>query len=256
MSHGSGPAPRGRPALEPGDAPAASGASGGPYNRRVEPSTRLGDLTVAAFVDQLASAAPVPGGGSAAAIAGSLAAGLVAMVASLSQDRPKYAAHAALHEEAITAGRGLAERLLALADEDAVAYAGYGAAMKLPRDTDQEREVRAAAIREAARAASQAPFHTVQVCLEVVGYTEALAGRSNRNASSDLEVAALLSTAAARAAAANVYVNLPAIGDEAVARELHASTERLADDVERLADRTRELVRGGEARDPLEAGPA
>jgi glutamate formiminotransferase/formiminotetrahydrofolate cyclodeaminase len=219
----------------------------------VEPSTRFGDLTVAAFVDRLASAEPVPGGGSAAAIAASLAAGLVAMVASLSQGRPRYAEHAALHDEAIAAARGLADRFLELADEDAGAYAGFGAAMKLPRETDHEREVRAAAISQAARAASEVPFRTVQACAEVVGYAEALAGRSNRNASSDLEVAALLSVAASRAAAANVYVNLSSIGDEAAARELHSRTEELADEIERLADHTREVVLGGEAREPLEA---
>lgn len=234
----------------------APGAFLGPYNRRVEPSTRFGDLTVAAFVDRLASAAPVPGGGSAAAIAASLAAGLVAMVASLSQDRPKYAQHAALHAEAITAARALADEFLGLADEDAAAYAGYGAAMKLPRDTEQEREVRAAAIRQAARAASQVPFRTVQACAHVVAYAESLAGRSNRNASSDLEVAALLAVAACRAAAANVYVNLPAIEDEAAARDLHAQTQELADEIERLADRTREMVRSGESREPVEAGQA
>ena len=93
----------------------------------MDPSTRFGDLTVATFVDRLASAEPVPGGGSAAAIAGSLAAALVAMVASLSQDRPKYAEHAALHAEAITAARALADRFLTLADEDATAYSAYTA---------------------------------------------------------------------------------------------------------------------------------
>jgi formiminotetrahydrofolate cyclodeaminase len=228
---------------------------GGPYNRPVDASTRFGDLTVAAFVDRLASPEPVPGGGSAAAIAASLAAGLVAMVASLSRDRPKYVEHAALHAEAITAGRGLAARFLTLADEDAAAYAAYGAAMKLPRDTDHQRQNREAAIRQAARGASDVPFRTVQACTEVVGYAEALAGRSNRNASSDLEVAALLSVAASRAAAANVYVNLPAIGDEAAARELLVRTEDLADRIEHQADILREVVRGDEAREPLEAGP-
>ncbi len=217
---------------------------------------RFGDLTVAAFVDRLASAEPVPGGGSAAAIAASLAAGLVAMVAALSEGRPKYVEHAALHTGAATAGHALAGRFLALADEDAAAYAVFAAAMKLPRDTDDERQARAVAIRNAARAASDVPFRTVQACAEVVGYTEALAGRSNRNASSDLEVAALLAVAACRAAAANVYVNLPSIEDEVAARDLHARTQELADDIERLADHTREAVRSGASRDPLGAGPA
>jgi methenyltetrahydrofolate cyclohydrolase len=219
----------------------------------VEPSERFGDLTVAAFVDRLASAEPVPGGGSAAAIAASLGAGLVAMVASLSQDRAKYAAHAALHAEVIPAARALAEQFLALADEDAAAYAGFGAAMKLPRATEHERDVRSAAISQAARAASLVPFRTVQACADVVAYAEALAGRSNSNASSDLEVASLLAVAAARAAAANVYVNLPSIGDETATRELLRSTEELTTDIERLASRTREIVRGGESREPVKA---
>ena len=219
----------------------------------MEPSTRFGDLTVAAFVDRLASAEPVPGGGSAAAVAASLAAGLVAMVASLSQDRPKYAQHSALHAEAIVAARKLVDRFLELADEDAVAYTGYVAAMKLPRDTEREREVRNAAIAQAARASSEAPFRTVQACVEIVAYAEALAGRSNRNASSDLEVAALLSVAASRAAAANVYINLPSIGDEEAARELFGRTEELADEIERLADTVREVVRSDKTREPLEA---
>ena len=128
--------------------------------------------------------------------------------------------------------------------------------MKLPRDTDHERTIRKAAISQAARAASEVPFRTVQACAEVVGYAEALAGRSNRNASSDLEVAALLTVAATRAAAANVYVNLPSIEDETASRELLRRTEELADEIERVAARTRETARGGEPRDPIEARPA
>jgi methenyltetrahydrofolate cyclohydrolase len=214
------------------------------------------DLTVAEFVQVLSSGEPVPGGGSAAAIAGSLGAALVSMVASLSEGRPKYAEHAALHAEAKAAGVRLADRLLSLADEDAHAYAGFGAAMKMPRDTDEQKAARTEALREAARAASQAPFRTVQACLEVVAMAEALAGRSNRNASSDLEVAGMMSVAASHAAAANVYVNLPSIGDEEAAQDLLARTEELVDEIDRLAAHTREVARGGEARPPLEDGAA
>jgi formiminotetrahydrofolate cyclodeaminase len=218
----------------------------------VESSIAFRDLTVASFVERLASGEPVPGGGSAAAIAGSLGAALVAMVATLSEGRPKYAEHATLLAESGAAARRLADHMLALADEDAAAFAGYGAAKKMPRDTDAEREARAAAIREAAKVASQAPFETIEACLEVVSLAEALAGRSNKNASSDLEVSSLMAVAAARSAAANVYINLPSIGDAALERDLYARTERLADEIERLADRTREMVRSGQSREPLD----
>jgi glutamate formiminotransferase/formiminotetrahydrofolate cyclodeaminase len=128
--------------------------------------------------------------------------------------------------------------------------------MKLPRDTDEERAARSEAMRQAARDASDVPYRTVGACLEVVILAEALAGRSNSNAASDLEVAAVLAAAASRAAAANVFVNLPSIGDEAAAGELLAATEQIVSDTDRMASLTRELVRHGEPRPPIEVGRA
>lgn len=243
-----------RPA--PADGPAYAGGSFFPTIQSVEPNARSRDLTVAQFVQELASGKPVPGGGGAAAIAGSLGAALVAMVANLSQNRPKYAEHAALHAQALAAAQALADRFLVLADEDATAYAGYGTAMKMPRDTEEEKAARTVAIRAAAHASTMAPLRTVEASLEIVELAEALAGRSNKNASSDLEVASLMAVAACRSAAANVYINLPALGDESLARDLFGRTEVLADAVERLAAQTREQVRGGRPREPLPDVPA
>jgi formiminotetrahydrofolate cyclodeaminase len=217
---------------------------------------RFRDMTVDQFIAVLASGEPTPGGGAAAAVAGCLGGALVAMVASLSVGRPKYADHEALLQQAQTAGHELADRLLNLADEDAAAFDGFGVAMKMPRDTDEQKAARTRALQTAARAATDAPFKTVQACLEVAIAAESMAGRSNKNASSDLEVAGLMAVAAASAAAANVYVNLPAMGDESAANELLARTEALVDDVERLSAQTREVVRGGEPRPPLDGGAA
>jgi methenyltetrahydrofolate cyclohydrolase len=218
----------------------------------VTPSGRFGDLTLASFVERLASDEPVPGGGSASAVAAALGAALVAMVGSLSQGRPKYAAHEALHLRAIERGRVLAARFLDLADDDAAAYAGFAAAMKLPRDTDEERAARTAALQQAARAASDVPMATVEACAELVSLAEALAGRSNVNAASDLNVAAMLGEAAARGAAENVMVNLPSTGDDTYAAEATTRVKNVLDVVETLAAETRGAVLSGETREPLD----
>ena len=210
-------------------------------------------MSIDSFVDLLASSVPAPGGGAASAIAASLGAALVSMVAGLSEGREKYAAHAATHAEAGALGRTLADRFLVLADEDAAAYAAFGAALRLPHETDEETAARAATIRSAARHAADVPMTCVEACLELVAAAEALAGRSNRNASSDLSVASLLAEAAARGAAANVIVNLPSIGDESHAGAMTARIVGLLREIESLGLETRETVLKGVEREPLAA---
>ena len=212
-------------------------------------------LTLGGFVDQLASAAPVPGGGSASAVAASLGAALVVMVASLSEGRPKYATHADLHARSQEVGNRLAARFLHLADEDADAYADFAAAMKLPRDTDTERAARKIALSLAARRAAEVPMLIVEACLELVATAEALVGRSNVNASSDLDVATLLGEAAARGAAANVLINLPSADDESFSGEATARVMQLLASVEEIVATVHADVRSGEPRGPLEPTP-
>jgi formiminotetrahydrofolate cyclodeaminase len=214
------------------------------------PQEKFASLTLAQFSERLASAEPVPGGGSASAIAGSIAASLVAMVTRLSLDRPKYEQYRATNERALGAAEAARTRLLALADDDARAYAGFAAARKMPRDTAEEAAARQSATEIAARDASEVPLAVVSECARLLEEIAELAGRSNLNAASDLEVAGRMCAAAAHGAAANVMINLPMIGDERYAGGTRAELNSLLRDVDRTEARVAQRVGRGTLRTP------
>lgn len=207
-------------------------------------------LTLQSFSQALASADPTPGGGSAAAVAASLAASLTAMVARLSADRPKYVAYAATHGRVLERAEAARQRFLALADEDAAAYEAFGAARRLPKESASEVAARDAAIGAAAVRAAEVPLEVVRHCHALVHEIESLAGRSNLNAASDLDVAALLVLAAARGAGANVIVNVPSIGDRRVTDSLLSEVESRVHEIESAVARVHGQVRSGNLRAP------
>jgi methenyltetrahydrofolate cyclohydrolase len=222
-----------------------------------EQTGRFRDLSIGDFTGRLASSDPVPGGGSASAVAAALGASLVTMVGSLTTGRPKYVDHEPMLAWVIETGRRLSDRFLTLADEDAEAYAGFAAALKLPRDTEAQVAARSEAMQTAARHASEVPLRCVEACVDLVGAAEALAGRSNPNAASDVDVAALLGEAAARGAAANVFINLPSTGDPEFEGATTIRVTELLAAIEDLASQTHQAVASGDRRDPVElAKPA
>ncbi len=214
------------------------------------PTDPVAEQRVGDFAEALASEQAVPGGGAAAAVSAALAASLTAMVVRLSLDRADYADYADLHAVALTASDAARLRFLELADEDAAAYAAYMAARSMPRETDREKEARAGATRDAARIAAKVPLSTLRACQAQVELVDRCAGRTNLNVASDLEVAALLLDSAARAAAANVRVNLPFIGDEGYASAVTAEVDQRLQQVQGSADRARERVAKGTLRKP------
>jgi formiminotetrahydrofolate cyclodeaminase len=219
----------------------------------MDESTRnasFSNLTIGQFMERLSSAESVPGGGSASAMAAALGASLISMVAALSTGKPKYEAYESTLARCEAVGHELGAEFLGLADRDAAAYAGYSAALKMLRETEEQKTARRSAIQTAARAASEAPFGCVKACARLVTAAEALAGRSNVNAASDVLVAALLGEAAARGAAENVLINLPSTGDEQYADSMRWRVDHALHDIAAAAARTREIVLSGQSREP------
>lgn len=176
--------------------------------------------TVAQFLDELASSAPVPGGGSGAALVGALGAALASMVCNLTVGKPKYADVQDEIQALLAQTEALRARLTALIDEDIAVYHRLSSAYKMPRDTDEQKAARTAAIQDILRDATRVPMQIAEACVQILYLCKPIAEKGNVGAVSDAGVAALLAEAALRSAALNVLINLAAIKDaEFVARE-------------------------------------
>ncbi len=178
----------------------------------------LAPLSVNDLLQQFSSSDAVPGGGSAAALVGALGASLVSMVAALTLGRELYAEVEAEAREIGEAGTRLRDQLLALADEDSIAYQSYMQARRLPRQTNEEREAREDAMQGAIVQAADVPLRTARVARQALELARRIAPIGNRNAASDAGVAALLSAAAVRGAILNVRINLPQLPESAPLR--------------------------------------
>ena len=185
---------------------------------------RLPDLTVRSLVERLASSDPVPGGGSASALAGAMGAALVHMVIELTAGRPAGEGNEETLAEIRTAAAGWQSELLNLAEMDASAYTAVVRARRLPRDSELDRNTRDAQLATAIREATRVPLASARAASEVLELARRLAPIGNRNAVSDVGVAGLLATAAVRGAALNVQINLPYVTADDELRE-RAATE-------------------------------
>ncbi len=172
--------------------------------------------TLDGWIDELASGEPTPGGGSAAALAGTLAAALVAMVARLTIGRKAYAAVDRRAREILVEAEALRGELRRLVDEDAAVYAAVSRAYKIPKDDPQ----RTRAIDDALLAAARVPAEVAKRASRVLEVAEELQKIGNKNARSDAEVADGLAVAALAGAEENVRVNLAAMSDQTKGREL------------------------------------
>jgi formiminotetrahydrofolate cyclodeaminase len=192
------------------------------------------ELSLRDFLSALASSAPTPGGGTAAAVAGAMGAGLTEMVAALTLSREKFApVHDAMRSIAETA-LAAREEFLVLAREDSEAYDAVVAARRLAKETEEEKEARAREIASANRVATEVPMRTARAAARLIAALPELAAKGNPNALSDAGAAALLLEAAAQGALLNVGINLPGISDAGFVEEMRREAAAIQSETQRL----------------------
>ncbi len=188
------------------------------------------DLTLRSFFELLGSNAAAPGGGSAAAMTGSLGSALAEMVGNLSVDRPQYAAFS--EEIRICKERCAALRaaFLDAMERDADAFHRFTAALNLPKETSDEKAARTAAIQNALILCIESPLHTMELSLDAAKMIERMPGKTNMNAVSDLGVAVMMLESTVRSAWLNVLINLGYLKDRDRAALYRSRGEQLLKD--------------------------
>jgi formiminotetrahydrofolate cyclodeaminase len=201
------------------------------------PPASYAQIALTDLLDAFASNEPVPGGGSAAALAGAVGASLLIMVAGLPKTRTGAPEEAADLAEASARLRPLRDRLASLVERDSAAYTAVLDAMRLPKATDADKQARRTAIEDAMRGAIEVPMDTMRACQQAVRGAVIVASNGYTNASTDTGTAVLLLMAGLRGAALNVDVNLKSLSDAAFAQRVSAERDQLLSDAEADARR-------------------
>lgn len=169
--------------------------------------------TLAAFLDDLASSSPAPGGGSVAALAGALGTALTAMVCNLTIGKKKYAPVEEEMKKILVQAEEMRALFTALIDKDTHAFNKVMEAFSLPKETEPQKALRAAAIREATKEATNVPLEVMKHCIDALALTQQVAAAGNVNSVSDAGVSAYMLHAAVESAALNVRINLNNLND-------------------------------------------
>jgi methenyltetrahydrofolate cyclohydrolase len=203
---------------------------------------KLTDKSIKSFLNELASSAPTPGGGSVAALSGALGAALISMVSNLTVGKEKYAAVQEDISELLDKSESLRLSLTSLLEEDVQAYTVLSQTMKMLRDTEEQKNTRAAAMQKALKDAANVPMRIAETCVEVMNLCRPAAEKGNINAVSDAGVAILMAEAGLRSAALNVLINLGMIKDENFVSESREKLDQLLSGKPTLRDEIYELV--------------
>ncbi|WP_408954562.1 cyclodeaminase/cyclohydrolase family protein [Natroniella sp. ANB-PHB2] len=194
------------------------------------------------FIDDFASDKPTPGGGSAAALSGALAAVATCMVGSLTLGKEDYASVQEEMEELIEITKGLKDDYLDLVDQDIEVFNAYMSALQMSNKTSDEKEKRAKALEKAVKKATEVPFTMASKSIEVLEQALIAAKKGNKYAVSDAGVGAIEAWATLEAAELNVNINLATMKDKGYIAKKRADMKELKEKAQKLKEEVLEVT--------------
>lgn len=203
----------------------------------------LFDQTLREVIEQSASSAPTPGGGSVAAVVACFGLAMTTMVCNLTADKEKYRDFASQVNEIRSNAGSLLQRLEELVQADMAVFDNYMAAVRLPHKTAVEQAARHEAKQQALLAATEIPLDIARVCLEALQITARLARIGNKTAISDAGVAAEVCLAAFNSVLWSAEINLTMIADQDYVRRVQATIAAMAADAARCKEEAVSAVR-------------
>lgn len=194
------------------------------------------DKTCAGFVGELASKAPVPGGGGASALVSALGTALGNMVGGLTVGKKKYADVEADVQALMEQASALQQRLLQLAERDAEVFAPLAAAYRMPKETEAEKAEKERVMAAVLKDAAQVPLEIMEGCCQAIDLLAEFAAKGNRTAISDAGGGVIFCKAALQSASLNVFINTGSMKDRQLAQRLEAEADRMLQEYTVKAD--------------------
>lgn len=206
--------------------------------------TQIKDTAIEPFLDQLASSAATPGGGSAAAIIGAMGAALVSMVCNLTIGKKKYADVEGEMKDVLAKTEALRKRLTGMIQDDVKAFDAVMGAYGMPKETDADKAARDKAIQAALKLATEVPLACARAAREVIDLAAIASDKGNLNVISDAGVGVLAGYAALRSAALNVFTNARMITDKTFAEAKLKELNQLLAGAEGATEKAYAVVKG------------
>ncbi|MDX1939941.1 MAG: glutamate formimidoyltransferase [Saprospiraceae bacterium] len=204
------------------------------YKLQDKSKTPLIHLTLKEFSNETASESVAPGGGSTAAYIGALGASLGTMVANLSSHKRGWDERWEFFSDWAEKGQRIKDDLLRLVDEDTKAFNQILEAFRLPKGTDEEKNIRKQAIQDATKFAIEVPFKTLELAFQSFDLLKVMVQEGNPNSASDAGVGALCARAAVHGALLNVQTNVSGLDDKNFANEILQKAEAMARQADEL----------------------